>query len=168
MEKQELGSFGRTSVKNNSIGVRVFRAIFSLVFLGIGVWAIVMAIQGETPAEPLEDLGHQIILGIFGGMFCAIGFMGFVHALLAGRSNGPAIVAGIATVVLVLFGLCFLSVAILKPDEIVSTSSLNGIVVSKSKGGWSGIVVFSAIGILPLIFSRQIYRKYKKTLEKHN
>jgi hypothetical protein len=168
MAEQKLGAIGRTSIKNHSIGVRVFRALFSLVFLGIGVWVIVMAIQGETPAEPLEDLGHQIIMGIFGGMFCAIGFMGVVHALLSGRPNGPTIVAGIATVVLVLFGLCFLSVAILKPEEIVATSSINGVEVSKSKGGWSGIVVFSAVGVLPLIFSRHIYRKYKKTLEKDN
>ena len=168
MEEQKPGTFGRPSTQNNSIGVRVFRAKFSLVFLGIGVWAIVKAIQGETPAEPLEDLGHQIILGIFGGMFCAIGFMGIVHALLAVRPNGPTIVAGLATVVLVLFGLCFLSVAILKPNENVATSSVKGVEVSRSKGGWSGIVVFSAVGVLPLIFSRQIYQKYKKTLEKHN
>ena len=40
MEKQKLGVPGRTSIKNNSIGVRVF--------MGIGVWAIVMAIQGDT------------------------------------------------------------------------------------------------------------------------
>jgi hypothetical protein len=168
MGKKKLGAIGRTSVKNNGMGVRVFRAIFSLVFLGIGVWVIVMAIQGETPAEPLDEPGDSIIMGIFGAMFCATGFMGFIHAVLAGRPNGPTIVASIATVVLVLFGLCFLSVAILQPDEIVSTSSINGIEVSKSKGGWTGIVVFSAVGILPLVFSRQIYRKYKKTLEKNN
>jgi hypothetical protein len=155
-------------MKKESIGSRAFRVIFSLVFMAIGVWVISMAVQGETPAEPLDKPGDQIIMGIFGAMFCAISFMGVVHALLSGCSKGPTIVAGLATVVCALFGLCFLSVAILQPGEIVSTSSINGIEVSRSKGGWSGAVVFSVVGILPLVFSRQIYRGYKKTLEKDN
>jgi hypothetical protein len=119
MAKQELGALGRTAIKNNSVGARVFRAIFSPLFLAIGVWVISMAVQGETPAEPLDKPGDSIIMGIFGAMFCATGFMGFIHAVLAGRPKGPTIVASIATVVFVLFGLCFLSVAILQPEDLI-------------------------------------------------
>jgi hypothetical protein len=155
-------------MKNERIGSRIFRVIFSLLFMAIGVWVISMAIQGETPAEPLDKPGDQIIMGIFGAMFCAISFMGVVHALFSSYSKGPTVVAGLATVVCALFGLCFLSVAVLQPGEIVSTSSVNGIEVSRSGGGWGGAVVFSVVGILPFIFSRQIYRGYKKTLEKNN
>jgi hypothetical protein len=155
-------------MKRDSIGSRVFRVVFSLLFMAIGVWVILMAVRGETPAEPLDKPGDQIIMGVFGAMFCASSFMGVVHALLSGSSKGPTIVASLAVVVCCLFGLCFLSVAILQPGEIVSTSSFNGIELSRSKGGWSGVVVFSIVGLLPLIFARQIYRGYKKTLEKSN
>lgn len=153
-------------MKKESIGSRIFKVIFSLLFMAIGVWAISMAVKGETPAQPLDKPGDGIIVGVFGAMFCAISFMGIVHALLAGYSKGPTVVASLATVVCILFGLCFLSVAILQPGEIVSTSSVNGIEVSRTKGGWSGAIIFSIVGMLPLIFARQIYRGYKKTLEK--
>lgn len=155
-------------MKQESVCSRVSRVIFSLLLMAIGLWVISMAIEGRTPAEPLDKPGDQIIMGIFGAMFCASGCMGIVHGLLSGNAKGPAIAAGIGAIVFVLFGLCFLSVAILQPGEIVSTSSVNGIGVSGSKGGWSGAVIFSVVGILPLILARQIYRKFKVAFEKGN
>ena len=155
-------------MKKNSTGSKIFRIVFSLLFMAIGVWIIIMAIKGETPTQPLETPNAKIVMGVFGAMFCASNIMGIVYALLSGSPNGPAAVAGIATVVCVLFGLCFLTIAILQPGEIVSTTSVNDVVVSESKGHWSGAVVFAMVGVLPIIFARQIYRLYKKHLEKNN
>jgi len=152
--------------EKESIGIVIFRIMLSLVFLAIGVWAISMAVKGETPAQPLDKPGDGIIMGTFGAMFCAISLVGIVHILFSGYSKGPAVVACLATVVFIMFGLCFLLVVILQPDEIVSSSSINGVEVSRSKGGWGGVVAFSIAGLLPIVFARQIYRKYKQTLAK--
>lgn len=155
-------------MKKEVPGSRMIPIILSMLFMALGAWAVFMAIKGETPAQPLDKPGDRLIMGIFGAMFCAAGVMGVVNVLLAGHARGPAIVAGIAVTTGILFGLCFLAVAILQPDEIVSTSSVNGIVVSRSKGGWSGRLIFSIAGVLPIIFAKQIYRGYKKTVEKNN
>ena len=71
-------------MKRPTIGGRIFRVIFALLFIAIGAWAIQMAIAGETPAEPLDKPGDSIVMGIFGGMFCMIGVASIAYALLEG------------------------------------------------------------------------------------
>jgi hypothetical protein len=146
-----------------STGEIVFRILFALVFMALGAWVISMAIKGETPAQLLDKPGDSVIMGIFGGMFCMIGVLGIAYTLLSGSATGRTVLAGFATVVMVLSGLCFLSIAILQPGEIESTSSVNGVEVSRSKGGISGPIVFGIVGVLPIIFVRQVFRGAKNS-----
>jgi len=153
-------------MRKPSLGERVSRIIFALLFAGLGVWVISMAIKGETPAQPLDKPGDALIMGIFGSMFCMIGVASTAYALLEGTKHGVTIVASLMTAGLVLCGLCFLSTAIMQPGEIVSTSSVNGVEVSRSKGGIGGIIAFSIVGALPIIFVRPLFRASKRSLTK--
>lgn len=148
-------------------GRRAIGVVLALLFMATGVWVISMAVKGETPAQPLDQPGARVRVGVLGAMFCAISVLGIVHAWLLGRAKGPAVTAGLMTAVCVLFGLCFLIVAVLQPGEIISRTSVNRHVVSVSKGHWSGAAAFAIFGALPLIFARQIYRVCKKTLERN-
>lgn len=155
-------------MKNEGIVSRIFRVIFSMLFLGIGAWAIYMAVKGETPAEPLDKPGDRIIISVFGAMFCTIGFMGTAYALLMGYRHAPSIIAGMATLAFVCFGLCFLAVAVLQPGEISSTSSVGGITVSSGKGGWGGAIAFGLFGIICLSLAPKVFTGYRKMLQKEN
>lgn len=153
-------------MRKPSLGERISRIVFALLFGALGVWVLSMAIKGETPAQPLDKPGDALIMGVFGGMFLTIGVASIAYALLEGTKHGVTIVASLMTAGLVLAGLCFLTTAIMQPGEIVSSSSLNGVEISRSKGGIGGAIVFSIVGALPIIFVRQLFRASKRSLTK--
>jgi len=142
---------------------RIIRALFSQVFTAVGVLTLVLVLAGEPPFGNPYDI---VVWGIFAMLFCAIGVAGGIYSLLSGSTAGRSLSATVAAGVWILFGLCFLSVAILQPEEIAGTVSVNGSKVSEFKGGWSGVVAFSIVGALPILFVRQIYRMYRKAFER--
>ena len=133
----------------DSLGGKIVGGLMGLVFLGIGLWAIHHTVLGRAADGPMELRSMPGNLAM-GTLFAWGGLQTLI--LVVGGNKLPRVAH---VILLSLFLLClaapFLLVGILTPDQITSSTSVNGAVVSSSTGGRSGQVVFVGLGTLLLV-----------------
>ena len=133
----------------DSLGGKVVGGLMGLLFMGIGLWAIHKTLEGRTSGGPMELRSVPGNLAM-GTLFAWGGLQTLI--LVVGGNKLPRVVH-VVLISLFLFCLAapFLLVGILTPDQITSSTSINGAVVSSSKGGRSGQLVFVGVGMLLLV-----------------
>ena len=133
----------------DSLGGKIVGGLMGLVFLGIGLWAIHQTLLGRAADGPMELRSVPGSLAM-GTLFAWGGLQTII--LVVGGNKLPRVAH---VILLSLFLLClaapFLLVGILTPDQITSSTSVNGAVVSSSTGGRGGQVVFVGLGTLLLV-----------------
>lgn len=126
--------------------------VIGVVFLPAGVFLICIG-----PIAP------WIIMGV---MFCLAGLALLARPLIGSTAGGRTVLAILATATASAFGLCFLSAALLHPEDITSTLSINQTEVDRSEGSFVGVIVFALVGVVPLIFAHRIFHAVKNNLER--
>jgi hypothetical protein len=131
------------------LGGKIVVVLMGLLFMGIGLWAIHTALAGRTPNGSMELRSIPGSLAL-GGLFVWGGLQPIILAL--GGNKLPRLVhVVLISVFLLCLAVPFLLVGILTPDQITSSTSVKGIVLSESKGGSSGQLVFVGVGTLLLV-----------------
>ncbi len=134
--------------------------LFSMVFLGIGVWSLYMAYIGRSPAAVFSH-NDKIFMVLFGMMFSYGGIMALVTVGFGGKLP-PILQRIMLSLFLFFLGLPFIVIPIIDPGGISSSSSINGHVINETKGSSVGAVVFMLVGIGSMIGALWPWRWWKK------
>lgn len=132
----------------------------ALLFLGLGIWMILMGAVGHSPAEEWSP-GKAKIMMLMGLLFVCGGLPAMVAVI--GGDKLPRIVSRIMlSLFLIFLGIPFIAIPILDPGGISSSTSINGIVVHEARGSSGGAAVFMLVGVLCLVAAFWPWRWWKK------